>query len=65
MPVGTSGGVTVAGFAAALAGAAFIGAVGFVLVQAAARVTTGVWLLQRLGHHTGGGHQWVSWLGLR
>jgi uncharacterized protein (TIGR00297 family) len=45
VPVGTSGGVTAAGFAAALAGATFIGAVGFVLVQAASRVTTGVWLL--------------------
>jgi uncharacterized protein (TIGR00297 family) len=45
VPVGTSGGVTVAGFAAALAGAAFIGTVGFVLIQAAARVTTGAWLL--------------------
>jgi len=45
VPVGTSGGVTAAGFAAALAGAAFIGGVGFVLVQAAARVTTGAWLL--------------------
>ncbi len=43
--VGTSGGVTVEGFAAALAGAAFIGAVGFVLIQAAARLTMGVWLL--------------------
>jgi uncharacterized membrane protein len=28
-----------------LAGASFIGAVGFVLVQAAAKVTTGAWLL--------------------
>ena len=45
VPVGTSGGVTVAGFAAALAGATFIGAIGFVLIQAAARLTTGAWLL--------------------
>ena len=45
VPVGTSGGVTAAGFAAALAGATFIGAVGFLLVQVAARVTTGAWLL--------------------
>ena len=45
VPVGTSGGVTGAGFAAALAGAAFIGAVGFVLIQVAARLTMGVWLL--------------------
>jgi uncharacterized protein (TIGR00297 family) len=44
VPVGTSGGVTVAGFAAALAGAAFIGTVGFVLIQVAARLTMGVWL---------------------
>ena len=44
MPVGTSGGVTAAGLAAALAGAIFIGAVGSVLVQAAARMTTGAWL---------------------
>jgi uncharacterized protein (TIGR00297 family) len=45
VPVGTSGGVTAAGFVAALAGATFIGAVGFLLVQVAARVTTGAWLL--------------------
>jgi uncharacterized protein (TIGR00297 family) len=45
VPIGTSGGVTVEGFAAALAGATFIGAVGFVLIQVAARVTTGAWLL--------------------
>jgi len=45
VPVGTSGGVTAAGFAAALAGAAFIGAIGFVLIQAAARLSMGVWLL--------------------
>jgi len=43
--VGTSGGVTVEGFAAALAGATFIGAVGFVLIQVAARLTMGAWLL--------------------
>jgi uncharacterized protein (TIGR00297 family) len=45
VPVGTSGGVTAEGFAAALAGAAFIGVTGFVLIQAAARLTTGAWLL--------------------
>jgi uncharacterized protein (TIGR00297 family) len=45
VPVGTSGGVTAAGFAAALAGAAFIGVVGFLLIQAAAKLTTGAWLL--------------------
>jgi len=45
VPVGTSGGVTMAGFAAALAGAAFIGTVGFVLIQVAARLTMGDWLL--------------------
>jgi uncharacterized protein (TIGR00297 family) len=45
VPIGTSGGVTAEGFAAALAGATFIGAVGFVLIQAAARLTTGAWLL--------------------
>ncbi len=43
--VGTSGGVTLEGFAAALAGATFIGAVGFVLIQVAARLTMGAWLL--------------------
>jgi uncharacterized protein (TIGR00297 family) len=43
--IGTSGGVTVAGFVAALVGATFIGAVGFVLIQVAARLTTGTWLL--------------------
>jgi uncharacterized protein (TIGR00297 family) len=45
VPIGTSGGVTAEGFAAALAGATFIGAVGFVLIQAAARLSTGAWLL--------------------
>jgi uncharacterized protein (TIGR00297 family) len=44
VPVGTSGGVTAAGFAAALAGATFIGAIGFVLIQVAARLTLGAWL---------------------
>jgi uncharacterized protein (TIGR00297 family) len=44
VPVGTSGGVTVEGFAAALAGATFIGVVGFALIQIAARLTTGAWL---------------------
>ncbi len=45
VPVGTSGGVTAAGTLAALAGAAFIGITGFLLIQAAARLTTGAWLL--------------------
>ena len=45
VPVGTSGGVTAEGFLAALAGAAFIGATSFVLIQLAARLTTGAWLL--------------------
>jgi uncharacterized protein (TIGR00297 family) len=42
---GTSGAVTPGGTAAALAGAAFIGLVAFVLVQGAAWVTLGQWLL--------------------
>ncbi len=45
VPVGTSGGVTVAGFAAALGGATAIGTIGFALIQVAARLTTGAWLL--------------------
>jgi uncharacterized protein (TIGR00297 family) len=45
VPAGTSGGVTAEGFLAALAGAAFIGAAGFLLIQIAARLTTGAWLL--------------------
>lgn len=45
VPVGTSGGVTADGFLAALGGAMFIGAAGFVLIQVAARLTTGAWLL--------------------
>jgi uncharacterized protein (TIGR00297 family) len=44
VPVGTSGGVTGAGFLAALAGATFIGLAGFVLVELASRATTGAWL---------------------
>jgi uncharacterized protein (TIGR00297 family) len=44
VPVGTSGGVTAVGFLAALAGATFIGAVGFVLVEIASLATTGAWL---------------------
>jgi len=44
VPVGTSGGVTAEGFLAALAGATFIGAAGFFLIQIAARLTTGAWL---------------------
>jgi uncharacterized protein (TIGR00297 family) len=46
VPVGTSGGVTWQGTAAALAGAAFIGLSAFLLVQGAARVTLGSWLLR-------------------
>ncbi len=45
VPVGTSGGVTVEGTLAALAGATTIGVVGFCLIQIAARWTTGAWLL--------------------
>lgn len=45
VPVGTSGGVTVVGVLAALAGATTIGVVGFCLIQIAARLTTGAWLL--------------------
>lgn len=45
VPVGTSGGVTREGSLAALAGAAFIGLAGFALVQLAARLTIGAWLL--------------------
>ena len=45
VPAGTSGGVTAQGMFASLAGAAFIGLVAFVLVQGAAIVTTGSWLL--------------------
>lgn len=44
VPVGTSGGVTLAGSVAALAGATFIGLAAFVLVQAAALLTLGRWL---------------------
>jgi uncharacterized protein (TIGR00297 family) len=44
VPVGTSGGVTPFGTLAALAGALFIGAAAFVLIQLAARATTGTWL---------------------
>jgi uncharacterized protein (TIGR00297 family) len=46
VPVGTSGGVTWQGTAAALAGAAFIGLSAFLLIQAAARFTLGSWLLR-------------------
>jgi uncharacterized protein (TIGR00297 family) len=46
VPTGTSGGVTWQGIAAALAGAAFIGLSAFLLVQGAARVTLGGWLLR-------------------
>jgi uncharacterized protein (TIGR00297 family) len=46
VPTGTSGGVTGLGLVAALAGAAFIGLVAFILVQGAAQATLGAWLLQ-------------------
>lgn len=46
VPPGTSGGVTEAGTIAALAGAAFIGVVGFFLVQIAAWATTDAFLLR-------------------
>jgi len=45
VPAGTSGGVTPEGTAAALAGATFIGASGFVLIQIAAWLRFGTWLL--------------------
>ncbi len=44
VPVGTSGGLTGTGTLAALAGGLFIGGVAFVLIQLAARATTGAWL---------------------
>ncbi len=44
VPVGTSGGVTLAGSLAALAGGTFIGVTAFMLVQLAARLTLGGWL---------------------
>jgi uncharacterized protein (TIGR00297 family) len=46
VPPGTSGGVTPEGTLAALAGAAFMGAVAFGLIQGAALLTQGRWLLQ-------------------
>lgn len=46
VPTGASGGVTWQGLLAALAGGAFIGLAVFVLVQGAARITTGAWLLR-------------------
>lgn len=46
VPTGASGGVTRQGILAALAGGAFIGLAAFILVQGAARVTTGAWLLR-------------------
>jgi uncharacterized protein (TIGR00297 family) len=46
VPTGASGGVTRRGLLAALAGGAFIGLSAFVLIQAAAQITTGVWLLR-------------------
>lgn len=42
---GASGGVTRLGALAAVAGALFIGVAGFLLIQVAARATTGAWLL--------------------
>jgi len=46
VPTGASGGVTWQGLLAALAGGAFIGLAAFILVQGAALVTTGAWLLR-------------------
>lgn len=43
---GVSGGVTVAGLAASLAGGAFMGLMIFALIQAASLLTTGQWFLQ-------------------
>ncbi len=45
VPTGASGGVTMLGLSAALAGAAFIGVIAFGLTQGAARMTSGGWLL--------------------
>lgn len=46
VPTGTSGGVTRQGLLAAVAGATFIGLAAFILVQGAALLTTGAWLLR-------------------
>ena len=46
VPAGTSGGVTLVGLGAAIAGAAFIGLTVFVLVQGASLFTLGAWLLR-------------------
>jgi uncharacterized protein (TIGR00297 family) len=46
VPAGRSGGVTLLGFAASLAGGAFIGLSAFVLIQLASLLTTGQWFLQ-------------------
>lgn len=45
VPVGTSGGITGQGVLAALAGSTFIGLTAFLLIQGAARLTRGAWLL--------------------
>jgi uncharacterized protein (TIGR00297 family) len=46
VPAGRSGGVTLLGFVASLAGGAFIGTSAFILIQLASLLTTGQWFLQ-------------------